>query len=354
MIDFHFFWLLGYTFTFETGVFNVDTSASHLNIGSAFGPRSVNVQQQPAPQTPVSISNFTVHIDGQITTLGETIFEQGGLHFVEAFALESDPFGLAGVTAIDDDSDKGFILPDESWSEYMALLWGATGETSVPVVVVRLPDDQFFVPLEMASLFLGYSFAVADGIITISTTEQTNQITTPIVIAEQPSSWAVEQVNNAISAELVPQNLQSQFTQPTTRAEFAALAVALYENVTGRTITERMEFNDTSDINVQKMGGLGVVTGVGGGNFNPSGELTREQAAVMLSRLANAIGSPLPQVAPTFADNAQISAWAVDAVGQIQAAGIMGGTGNNMFSPSGDYTREQSIVTLLRLFEIVN
>jgi len=114
-----------------------------------------------------------------------------------------------------------------------------------------------------------------------------------------------------------------------------------------------MEFNDTADINVQKMGYLGIVTGVGNGNFAPDNTLTREQAAVMIARLAYAVGQPLPQVAPTFADNAAVSSWAVDAVGQVQAAGIMGGVGNNNFAPSGDYTREQSIITMLRLFDIL-
>jgi len=35
----------------------------------------------------------------------------------------------------------------------------------------------------------------------------------------------------------------------------------------------------------------------------------------------------------------------------IKAAGIMTGTGNNMFSPTGSYTREQSITTMVRLFD---
>ena len=170
---------------------------------------------------------------------------------------------------------------------------------------------------------------------------------------DTPSSWAVEQVNAAITRNLVPQNLQSNYTRTTTRAEFAALAVALFETVTGREISERMEFNDTNDINVQKMGGLGVVVGMGEGNFAPHSTLTREQAAVMLARLAEAIGNPLPQPnsSDRFSDRAQISSWAIRAVEQVQTVGVMMGIGNNMFSPQGNYTREQSIVTILRLFE---
>jgi hypothetical protein len=169
---------------------------------------------------------------------------------------------------------------------------------------------------------------------------------------EKPSSSAVEQVNAAIAANLVPQSLQSKYTQATTRAEFCALAVALYENLKGE-ITGRTTFTDTNDINVQKCASIGVVSGVGNNRFDPTAQLTREQAAAMLARLADAIGKPLPTTAATFADNGSISSWAIESVGQIQAAGIMGGVGNNTFAPKDPYTREQSIITIMRLFDVV-
>jgi len=170
---------------------------------------------------------------------------------------------------------------------------------------------------------------------------------------DDPSTWAIEQVAEAIQEQLVPNILQREYVRPITRAEFATLAVYLYERVKDREITERMDFNDTTNVNVRKMGALGVVTGVGDGHFDPHGRLTREQAAVMLARLAEVMGNPLTESDVAFADNAKISYWAADAVGQVQNAGIMSGTGNNMFSPRGEYTREQSIVTILRLFEMV-
>ena len=175
---------------------------------------------------------------------------------------------------------------------------------------------------------------------------------TPTQPADPPSAWASNSVNIAISHGLVPQNLRSQYTQATTRAEFAALAVALYETATGLHIPYGLPFHDTDDVNVQKMGWLGVVEGTGDGYFRPNETLTREQAAVMLARLADVIGQPLPQASADFADNAAISPWARSAVGRVQAAGIMNGAAN-AFSPQGPYTREQSIVTMLRLFDIV-
>ena len=171
------------------------------------------------------------------------------------------------------------------------------------------------------------------------------------VSAENPTAWAQALVAEAIAEGLVPQDLQSGYTQVTTRAAFCALAVTLYEKVAGAEIAARKEFSDTDDVNVQKMAGVDVVSGVGDGKFDPDGELTREQAATVLAQLAAALGKDFPEQASTFTDNAAISGWAQAAVGQVQAAGIMGGVGNNTFSPKGAYTREQSIVTMLYLFQ---
>jgi len=182
--------------------------------------------------------------------------------------------------------------------------------------------------------------------------EQVDPVDEVIPADDAPSSWAVEHVERAVELDLVPANLNSAFTQSTTRAEFAALAVALYENVVGE-ITGRVSFVDTDDVNVEKMAYLGVVGGVGDNRFDPDSNLTREQAAVLVARLAEAIGEPFPDEEPTFADNAEISAWAVEGVGQAQAAGIMGGVGDNRFAPLDPYTREQSIITMLRLFDMV-
>ena len=171
-----------------------------------------------------------------------------------------------------------------------------------------------------------------------------------------PSPWATDYIERAYELGIVPRHLNRMHTHPISRGGFATLAVTLYETVTERRITNwwQMEFSDVSDVNILKAAYIGVVQGVGGGRFDPSGTLTREQAATMLARLAYAIGSPLPEYAATFSDNDAISCWAIDAVGQVQAAGIMSGVGNNMFDPQGTYTREQSIVTMLRLFDFVS
>ena len=171
--------------------------------------------------------------------------------------------------------------------------------------------------------------------------------------ADQPSSWAAGQVSEAVSAGIVPENLRSAYTQSITRAEFCALATRLYETVKGAAIAERVTFTDTADENVEKMAALGVVTGTGDGAFDPGGLLTREQAATMLARLSDAVGAPLPAGSPTFPDAASISSWASEAVGRVQAGGVMSGTDTGTFDPTGPYTREQSILTMLRLYHTI-
>jgi len=148
--------------------------------------------------------------------------------------------------------------------------------------------------------------------------------------------------------------MQSQYLKSVTRAEFASLSVALYQAITGRAVTARMMFSDTYDIYVQKAGGLGIMTEIGYGNFAPNDTLNREQAAVILARLAYIIDQPLPSAPPTFADTSEISSWAVSEVGQMQAAGVMGYARDTNFSPRNVLTREESIITVLRLFYVLS
>ena len=175
----------------------------------------------------------------------------------------------------------------------------------------------------------------------------------PVDDIDKPSVWAKQEVNAAISVGLVPQSLQSKYAQTITRAEYCALAVMFFEKYTGAEITGRKSFSDSNDINVEKMAAVGIVSGIGNDLFDPDAELTREQAATMLSRLADAVGKPLPRHNTTFIDKPAISSWAAESVGQVQSAEIMGGVGDNTFAPKDPYTREQSIITMIRLLNVI-
>ena len=165
------------------------------------------------------------------------------------------------------------------------------------------------------------------------------------------SNWAIDSIERAYGLGLNPGQI-STFTNESSRQQFAAFAVHLYELVRGE-IAGRVTFTDTNNVNVQKAAYIGVVSGMGDGTFSPWNEITREQAAVMLVNLANALGLNLPSAPTTFADNGNISGWAMDAVERVNAAGIMVGVSDTRFNPQGNFTGEQTVITMLLLFEML-
>lgn len=170
----------------------------------------------------------------------------------------------------------------------------------------------------------------------------------------KPASWARSAVDEAIANGFLPVPLRTRYDQTITRAQFCALAVQFYESFTGQEVDGRTSFADTQDLNVEKAAYLGVVSGVGGSRFAPDEALNRAQAAVILSNLARALNAPLPQAPASFSDQNSIGGWALDAVGRVQSAGVMSGTGGGNFSPQETYTREQSVVTIMNLYRLLS
>lgn len=169
------------------------------------------------------------------------------------------------------------------------------------------------------------------------------------------SAWALEPLEQAIDAGLMTFGDYKNLQNSAYRSEFAALVVRMYEMAAGKAapLPETDPFVDYPDENMLKAYALGVIGGVGDGRMDPSGELTREQAATILTRLAAVLGYELPKQALAFDDAASVSTWAADAVGSLSAAGIMNGVGGNRFDPKGVYSSEQAVLTVMRMYELV-
>ena len=99
----------------------------------------------------------------------------------------------------------------------------------------------------------------------------------------------------------------------------------------------------------------GIVTGITATTFAPDTNINREQMAVIMANYAKKLGYDLPRTlkAVTFADNANISSWAKDAVRAMQQAGILAGKNGNKFDPKGTATRAEVATVLRRFVEIV-
>lgn len=185
-------------------------------------------------------------------------------------------------------------------------------------------------------------------------------VNTPLVIlpfsdrGQAVDQWALSEVNAAVAAGLSPVQFDyMDLRVDMTRAQFAAVAVALYEAMGGKdSPAVSNPFTDTDDPNVIKAYALGITTGTTNTTFTPDGPLTREQAAVMLSRVYTKLGGTIPAVQDTsFADNAQISSWARSSVAFMAQQGIVAGVGGNRFAPQSHTQIQISLLLSLRMYQ---
>lgn len=184
-------------------------------------------------------------------------------------------------------------------------------------------------------------------------------------IAAAASDWARPEVKLALDASLVPDALQSGFTDPISRQDFCALMVRLVERSSGQDVASYLSgkgltvtdpFSDTDDPTVLSAYALGIVKGTSATTFTPTGSITRQDAATMLTRTGRLLGI---EAGPgqSFSDADQFGAWAVEGIAYVSGLSdavsgyqVMGGTGEGRFSPLATYSREQAILTALRLF----
>lgn len=174
------------------------------------------------------------------------------------------------------------------------------------------------------------------------------------VTGEPVDEWAVDLVNEAIAMNLMPTHLKGQdLRKPITRLQFAALAVRLYEAMSGQTASTpgSTPFADTSDPEVGKAWALGLTAGTSSSTFSPSQAITREQAAVMLSAVYRKLGGQVTGQAAVFADDSSISPWAKSSVYFMARHGILVGTGNNCFSPQRSAQRQSCLIMALGMFQ---
>ncbi len=183
------------------------------------------------------------------------------------------------------------------------------------------------------------------------------------------SGWAYEEVTAAIEENLVPTYLQNLYHNAINRGEFCDLTIqavsetmgkdidVIVKEKTGKTLEQWQQeypFYDATDSDVIAAYALGIVNGRGEGKFDPYASITRQEAAAFLARAAKVLGMDTTQAeAIQFNDGSAISSIFQDAVNFVCGINVMNGTGSNNFSPRGNYTREQSYMTIYRLFQAV-
>ena len=177
------------------------------------------------------------------------------------------------------------------------------------------------------------------------------------------SSWAQDTINQAAQQGFIPANtLGVDYTRNITRAQFAAIAVQVYEQITGDIIAyPSANFKDSKgNIAVAKAHTLGILTGYNNSrdqaevNIGPNDMITREQAAVMLVRLAERLDWTPPLAGGALPFEEKIEGWASYGVSVAYRYGIMNGISATSFGTKNPFTIEQSLVTMVRLADKVS
>jgi len=139
-----------------------------------------------------------------------------------------------------------------------------------------------------------------------------------------------------------------------TRAEFVKMVNALfgYTEITDISFTD-VKSGDWYYKEVQKAVKANYITGVSKTKFAPNESLTREQAAVIISKIMKLKSDPA--AAEAFTDRDKISSWAKEYVGAVVAAGLFKGyDADNSFRPQNSIKRAEAIVALDRTKKLKN
>lgn len=176
------------------------------------------------------------------------------------------------------------------------------------------------------------------------------------------SSWAEEEVNDAIVNHLVHESLRSNYQTPIKRYEYVLLALDVLSLEGVRlSIGQEYAFDDILDHpyekEILKAYQAGLINGYGNGQFMPDANITREEVATLVVRLLSKINDTKDNTntnAITYSDSNSISSWARESVDYCYRNNILKGVGKDkqgrdIINPKGTATREESILLLYRL-----
>lgn len=121
-----------------------------------------------------------------------------------------------------------------------------------------------------------------------------------------------------------------------------ALVLALVMTMSLVTIANAADFSDSDKISYEEavdvMTAIGVIEGLDTGAFNPTGTLTREQAAAIICRMM--LGDNADKLGTTTTSFKDVAStrWSASYISYCASLGIIAGNGDGTYSPAGTLT----------------
>ncbi|CAH1211503.1 hypothetical protein PAECIP111891_03703 [Paenibacillus allorhizoplanae] len=171
-------------------------------------------------------------------------------------------------------------------------------------------------------------------------------------------AWAGRQIQVSASKGILEGRADQSFVPNglVTRAEFAKMIVKTF-SLESATATENFtDVNDSDWFKVYVASAVknGIVNGKEAGKFDPNGNITRAEMAVMSSRALALKGISLSpakvdEALKGFTDVTEINASLKSGVALAASEGIVIGEEGNVFNPNANSTRAQAAVVIYRL-----
>ena len=250
-----------------------------------------------------------------------------------------------------------------------ATISGSTINLSLPFGTALNPIKLDITADKMAKVFINgnpykdtnnYSLN-SDVTITVTSEDgkTTNVYTLKTTLGERftdvpANAWFAEYVEKAVDAGIVLGQGNGTFNPygNITREDFAMMTVRMLGVEVDENAT--VPFKDEASVSAYAKGAVAycaankILNGYEDGNFNPKATITREEAAKIL---AAALKLEVTGTT-TFADNARIQSWAVPYVAACQKAGIFGGDEANRFNPQQKITRAETAKVMVDSLKI--
>lgn len=173
-------------------------------------------------------------------------------------------------------------------------------------------------------------------------------------------SWASGAINALTSAGIINGREKGKFAPygNITRAEFSKIC-ALALNITAKN-NDGIPFKDVASEHwsyeyIRALYQNGFIQGVSPDSFNPEAEITRQDIAVILFRIATMRGYEfnMESFGSDFSDNDKIASYALSAVGMLSRKGVILGFEGNEFKPHNKATRAETAVIVQRIMQML-
>lgn len=196
----------------------------------------------------------------------------------------------------------------------------------------------------------------------LTVTGRTDHFTKFAILAAEPEEeagipvdavghWAERYIARMMEAGLASEESKVRYDpdRPVTRAEFVSLILGA---LPARARIPNEDWPPFADVagheaaaEIAEAAARGIVEGYGDGTFRPDDFLLREEMTALLAR---SLGVAALAATRTFGDEADISAWARDAVFSASARGLIEGDDKGRFRPRDEATRAETAAVIIR------